>query len=76
MSSQDAEWLALEFFRRVWTPPHDLDAIDELMTEDYQITSGGQVIEGRERFSARYSMVQASAKFLRSSAANNSKQDD
>ena len=50
MSSMDAEQLPLEFFRRVWTPPNDLDAIDELMTEDYVITSGGHVIEGRETF--------------------------
>ena len=52
MSVQDAERLPTEFFRRVWTPPHDLDAIDELMTEDYVITSGGQIIEGREAFKA------------------------
>ena len=45
-----AENLALEFFRRVWHPPHDLDAIDEMMVEDYVITSGGQVIRGREAF--------------------------
>ncbi len=47
-----AEELALEFFARVWTPPHDLDAIDELMTEDYVITSGGQDIVGRQAFKA------------------------
>ena len=47
-----AEHLALEFFDRVWTPPNDLDAIDELMTEDYVITSGGQEIIGREAFKA------------------------
>ena len=52
MSSLNAERLPIEYFQRVWTPPHDLDAIDELMTEDYQITSGGQVIEGREAFKA------------------------
>ena len=52
MSSQDAERLPIEFFRRVWSPPHDLDAIDEFMTEDYQITSGGHVIEGRDAFKA------------------------
>lgn len=31
--------LALGFFRRVWAPPHDLSAIDDLMTEDYRITT-------------------------------------
>jgi len=40
----------LKFFSRVWTPPNDLDAIDELMTEDYAITSGGKDIIGREEF--------------------------
>jgi predicted ester cyclase len=44
--------LPVEFFRRVWTPPHDLDAIDEMMTEDYVITSGGTTIRGRAAFKA------------------------
>ena len=46
------ERLAAEFFRRVWAPPHDLQAIDDLMTEDYRITSAGRVIEGRDAFKA------------------------
>jgi putative hydrolase of HD superfamily len=45
-----AERLAVEFLSRVWGPAHDLDAIDELMTEDYAITTGGTVIRGREAF--------------------------
>jgi hypothetical protein len=45
-----SEHLAREFFRRVWAPPHDLNAIDELMTEDYRITTAGTVVEGRETF--------------------------
>ncbi len=49
---EDAERLAREFLGRVWAPPHDLDAIDELMTEDYMITSGGKVIRGRSAFKA------------------------
>ena len=48
----DAEHLAREFFRRVWAPPHEVDAIDDLMTADYRITTAGQVIEGREAFKA------------------------
>lgn len=47
-----AEHLAAEFFRRVWAPPHDLQAIDDLMTDDYRITSAGRVIEGRDAFKA------------------------
>jgi predicted ester cyclase len=42
--------LVLEFLTRVWGLPHDTDAIDELMTEDYTITSGGNIIKGREAF--------------------------
>jgi putative hydrolase of HD superfamily len=45
-----AERLAVEFLSRVWGPAHDLDAIDELMTEDYAITTGATVIRGREAF--------------------------
>ncbi len=45
-----AEQLAVAFLSRVWGPEHDLDAIDELMTEDYAITTGGSVIRGREAF--------------------------
>ena len=51
MSNRDeAIQLAREFFRRVWAPPHDLNAIDELMSSDYRLVNAGQVIEGRERF--------------------------
>ena len=46
------ESLVREFFDRVWHPPHDLDAINELMTESYAITSGGTVIRGRDAFRA------------------------
>ena len=49
---ESAERLAREFLERVWTLPHDLDAIDELMTEDYVITSGGKKIRGRAAFKA------------------------
>jgi ketosteroid isomerase-like protein len=49
-SSDHGVQLAREFFRRVWAPPHDLDAIDELMTPDYRITTAGKVVEGRGRF--------------------------
>jgi len=54
----DAEHLAREFFRRVWSPPHDLDAIDALMTEDYRITTAGTVVEGREAFKAWVASMQ------------------
>jgi len=53
-----AERLAREFFRRVWSPPHDLDAIDKLMTEDYRITTAGEVVEGRAAFKAWVAAMQ------------------
>jgi steroid delta-isomerase-like uncharacterized protein len=52
MSDSDNKHLAYEFFQRVWAPPHDLEAIDELMTEDYRITTAGKVISGRKEFKA------------------------
>jgi hypothetical protein len=49
---KEPEALITEFFNRVWTPPNDLSAIDEMMTEDYTIISGGKEIKGREAFKA------------------------
>ena len=54
------ERLARDFFRRVWAPPHDLAAIDDLMTPDYRITTAGTVVEGRERFKAWVAEMQRS----------------
>jgi predicted ester cyclase len=48
--SEAAVALVHEFFARVWGPAHDLAAIDDLMTPDYHITSGGRLIEGRDAF--------------------------
>ncbi|HEX5871811.1 MAG TPA: nuclear transport factor 2 family protein [Longimicrobium sp.] len=48
----EAERLAIEFLTRVWGPAHDLDAIDELMAEDYVIHSAGSSIRGRDAFKA------------------------
>jgi len=47
-----AEKLARDFLTRVWGPKHDVDAIDELMSPDYVIHSGGRTIRGREAFKA------------------------
>ena len=44
------EALVNAFFSRVWSPPHDISAIDELMTEDYEITTAGTLIQGRDNF--------------------------
>ncbi|WP_157809620.1 ester cyclase [Ulvibacter sp. MAR_2010_11] len=47
---RNPEELVLEFFDRVWHAPHELDAIDQLMTENYVITTAGKVITGRAAF--------------------------
>lgn len=47
-----AEKLARDFLTRVWGPEHDIDAIEELMTPDYVIHSGGRTIRGRDAFKA------------------------
>jgi predicted ester cyclase len=47
-----AERLARDFLERVWGPGHDIGAIDELMTADYVIHSGGKTVRGREAFKA------------------------
>jgi predicted ester cyclase len=57
-AADTAEHLAREFFRRVWASPHDLNAIDELMTEDYKVTTAGKVVSGRESFKKWVSEMQ------------------
>ena len=59
MIYKDGKTLAVEFFRRVWAPPHDLTAIDELMSPDYRITTAGQQIVGREQFKAWVATMQS-----------------
>ncbi|WP_068087845.1 ester cyclase [Novosphingobium rosa] len=51
--------LARAFFARVWGAPHDLDAIDELMTPDYCLHNAGATIMGRDRFKAWVGEMQA-----------------
>jgi len=51
-AARQAERLAREFLSRVWGRTHDLDAIDELMTRDYILYSGGRRIRGRDAFKA------------------------
>lgn len=49
-SQKKAAELIVEFLERVWGPNHELDAIDEIMTEDYIIITGGKEVKGRENF--------------------------
>ncbi|WP_418316220.1 ester cyclase [Piscinibacter sakaiensis] len=45
-----AERLARDFLERVWGGWPDLDAIDQLMSEDYELVSAGTSIRGRIAF--------------------------
>jgi hypothetical protein len=40
----------LYFWNNVWSHPYNLDLIDELMVEDFKITTAGTEIKGREQF--------------------------
>lgn len=48
----DAESVALlkEFWLRVWNPPHDLSAIDDLLTDDFVITNPSGDVVGKAAF--------------------------
>ena len=50
LSKKNPEKLVLDFFDWVWHSPHEIDAIDELMTEDYTITTAGSIVKGRDAF--------------------------
>ncbi|MDO7173721.1 ester cyclase [Mariniflexile sp. AS56] len=50
MENKTPEQLVNDFFNNVWHEPHNLDAIDDLMTEDYKITTAGSVVDGRLNF--------------------------
>lgn len=51
-ADEAAAHLARAFLARVWSVPADLGAIDELMTEDYVLTSAGTAVRGRSAFAA------------------------
>ena len=44
------EHMLLQFWENTWNPPYDLGLIDQLMTEDFVITTGGKDIVGRPAF--------------------------
>ena len=55
------------FFARVWAPPHNLDASDELMSEDYHITTAGVTIAGRDAFKRWVALSRNSSAMLATS---------
>jgi hypothetical protein len=52
MNRTDSVERAARFWREVWMAPQNPGAIDELVAEDFCITSGGNEIHGREAFKA------------------------
>ncbi len=60
-----AERIVSEFWKRVWTPNADLTAIDELVVEDFVLTSAGSEVKGRTAFKEWVSAFQAKAKSVR-----------
>lgn len=59
---QLAEDLVSEFWQRVWSPQSDLSAIDDLVVEDFVLTSAGNKVVGREAFTAWVKNFQGKAK--------------
>jgi hypothetical protein len=50
--TQNSVAIVENFWREVWQQPQNPDAIDQLVHEDFVITSGGRDIVGREAFKA------------------------
>jgi SnoaL-like polyketide cyclase len=50
MARRDSVAIVEKFWREVWQAPQNPDAIDQLVAEDFAITSGGHEILGREAF--------------------------
>lgn len=60
-----AEQLVAEFWERVWSPPPDLRAVDDLVVDDFVLTSAGTEVSGRAAFKAWIEAFQAKAKNVR-----------
>ncbi|WP_424630670.1 ester cyclase [Bradyrhizobium sp. SYSU BS000235] len=52
MTKRDSVAIVEKFWNEVWKRPHNPDAIDELVAEDFVITSGGNDVVSREAFKA------------------------
>lgn len=50
--SQESLQLVKCFWDEVWTPPHNIDAVDTLVAVDTTTHSAGKVVQGRENFKA------------------------
>jgi hypothetical protein len=59
MPARDSVSVVENFWREVWQRPHNPDAIDALMREDFVLTSGGTDIVSRDAFKAWVMSFQA-----------------
>ena len=57
-----AEQLVTEFWKRVWSLQPDLRAVDDLVVEDFVLTSAGEEVEGRDTFKTWIKAFQTKAK--------------
>jgi len=49
-SKESSKALVTRFFSEVWNPPFRMETIDELVDEDFIITTDGQDLSGRDNF--------------------------
>ena len=57
--ARSAVALVEQFWQRVWNPPYDLKAIDELLVEDFVITNAGIDVSPRPAFKQWVASFQA-----------------
>lgn len=50
MTKDDAVAVVKKFWNEVWQSPHNVDAIDDLVAEDFILTTGGMDVVGRAAF--------------------------
>jgi predicted ester cyclase len=48
--SESSKALVNRFWNEVWTPPYSMQTFDELVAEDFVITTDGKDVKGREAF--------------------------
>jgi len=49
-SKELSKEVVTRFFVEIWNPPFRLETIDEIVSEDFKLTTDGKSVEGRENF--------------------------
>lgn len=52
MDQKDSVELVLRFWKEVWNPPYNRNAIDELLAEDFVFVNSGAEVSPRTAFKA------------------------